>query len=79
LEISESDHSVKCQKCGIAVPIVGKLTRTKNDKIAILQKRIKWIENYSRGNINRPSYTNDLKELKQELADLLEQYANSIT
>jgi len=29
-----TDHSVKCQKCGIAVPIVGKSTRTKNDRIA---------------------------------------------
>jgi hypothetical protein len=36
-----TDHSVKCQKCGIAVPIVGKLTRTKNDRIALLQKKDK--------------------------------------
>ncbi|MFL6315631.1 MAG: hypothetical protein ACJ73C_02685 [Nitrososphaeraceae archaeon] len=41
------DHSVKCQRCGIAVPIVGKLTRTGNDRIAMLQKRIKWLENYN--------------------------------
>ncbi|MFL6432194.1 MAG: hypothetical protein ACJ71O_00490 [Nitrososphaeraceae archaeon] len=27
LQISDSGDSVKCQKCGIAVPIVGKLTR----------------------------------------------------
>jgi adenine-specific DNA methylase len=33
--------SVKCQRCGIAVPVVGKLTRAKNDRIAILQRRIK--------------------------------------
>jgi len=46
------DHSVKCQRCqrcGIAVPIVGMLTKTGNDRIAMLQKRIKWIEGYSRG------------------------------
>jgi hypothetical protein len=66
LEIS--GNSVKCQRCGIAVPIVGKLARPYNDRLAILQKRIKWIENYSRGNTNRPSYINDLKALKQELA-----------
>jgi hypothetical protein len=42
-----------------------------------LQKRIKWIENYSRGNVNRPSYTNEVKELKQELAELLEEDAKA--
>jgi hypothetical protein len=45
-----TDNTVKCQRCGNAVPIVGKLTRTHNDRIAILQKRIKWLENYRRGN-----------------------------
>jgi hypothetical protein len=53
------DHSVKCQKCGMAVLIVGKLTTAKNDRIAILQKRIKWIENYSRGNTR----SDDVKQL----------------
>jgi hypothetical protein len=41
LEISYSADSVKYQKCGMAVPIVGKLTRTHNDRIAILQRTIK--------------------------------------
>jgi hypothetical protein len=36
------DHSVKCQRCGTAVPIVGKLPRPYSNGIAILQKRIKW-------------------------------------
>jgi hypothetical protein len=27
LQIPDSDNSVKCQRCGIAVPIVGKLSR----------------------------------------------------
>jgi selenocysteine-specific translation elongation factor len=75
-----TDNSVKCQRCGIAVPIVGKLTRTKNDRIAILQKRIKWVENYSHGNHRRSSYDNNndgIKQLKQELADLLEQDAKA--
>jgi adenine-specific DNA methylase len=42
-------HSVKCQRCGNAVPIVGKLTMTtaKNDRITVLEKRIKWLENQS--------------------------------
>jgi hypothetical protein len=72
-----SDHSVKCQKCGTAVPIVGKLPKPHPNRVAILQKRIKWLENYSRGNINRPSYINDIKALKQELADLLEENAKA--
>jgi Sec7-like guanine-nucleotide exchange factor len=46
------DHSVKCQMCDMAVNIVGKLTTAKNDRIAILQKRIKSVENYSRANNN---------------------------
>jgi hypothetical protein len=70
LEIT--DHSVKCQRCGNAVPIIGKMTRTNNDRIAVLQKRIKWIENYSHGNTTRSSsHINDIKELKQELSGLL--------
>ena len=39
LEIS--GNSVKCQKCGIDVPIVGKLNRPHNERVVILQKRIK--------------------------------------
>ena len=72
LEIYD-DHSVKCQRCGIAVPIVRKLPRPLNDRVAILQKRIKWIENYSRGNIR----SDDVKQLKAELADLLEEDAKA--
>jgi adenine-specific DNA methylase len=73
------DHSVKCQRCGIAVPIVGKLIKPKSNRIAVLEKRIKWLENYSRGN-NNGSYhhkNNDIKQLKQELADLLEEDAKA--
>jgi hypothetical protein len=71
------DHSVKCQRCGNAVPIFGKLPKPHSNSIDILQKRIKWLENYSRGNINRPSYINDVEQLKAELADLLEQDAKA--
>jgi adenine-specific DNA methylase len=67
------DHSVKCQRCGNAVPIVGKLTKVNNDRIGILQKRIKWIENYRHGNTRYND--NDLKALKQEVAELLEEDA----
>jgi hypothetical protein len=66
-----------CQMCGMVIPIVGKLTKLKSNRITILEKRIKWLENYSRGNINRPSYINEVKALKQELADLLEQDAKA--
>jgi hypothetical protein len=68
------DHSsVKCQKCGVAVPIVGKLTNVSNDRIAVLQKRIKWIENYHRG--NTIAKDEDVKVLKAELAELSEEDA----
>ena len=44
-----------------------KLSRLHNDRAVILQRRIEWIEHYyDRVNIN------DLKALRQELADLLE-------
>ena len=77
LEISGSDSgdSVKCQKCGMAVSIVGKLPRPYCNRIAILEKRIKWLQNYPRRN-NR-SAGNGIKHLKQELADLLEQDAKA--
>jgi DNA-directed RNA polymerase subunit M/transcription elongation factor TFIIS len=66
--------AVKCQKCGNAVPIVGRLAKpTKGNRIDFLQRRIKWLENYSRraGNTNRPSYINEIKAVKTELAELL--------
>jgi hypothetical protein len=69
------DHSVKCQRCSSAIPIVGKLTKVSNDRIAVLQKRIKWIENFRRG--NNTTKDDDLKALKQELADLLEENAKA--
>ncbi|MFL6363787.1 MAG: hypothetical protein ACJ719_01080 [Nitrososphaeraceae archaeon] len=36
-----TDHSVKCQRCGNAVPIVGKLNGPDNDRAVILQRRIR--------------------------------------
>jgi hypothetical protein len=59
LEIS--DGKVKCQKCGIAVPIVGKMNRPANDRVVVLQKRIYWLETrYRSGN------PDNLKALKTE-------------
>jgi hypothetical protein len=70
-----SFDSVKCQSCGMAVPIISKLARPHNDRVAVLQKRIKWIENYSHD--NNSNNKNDVIQLKQELADLLEEDAKA--
>jgi hypothetical protein len=79
LEISGSGDSVKCQKCGIAVPIVGKSIKPKSNRIAILEKRVRWLENYPRGNNKRSSIynNNNVKKLKQELTDLLAEDAKA--
>jgi hypothetical protein len=68
--ISESDKSVKCQRCGIAVPIVGKMSRPKNDTVVKLQTRQRFMENH-------PHFCSkeDLEAVKQELAELLEEDA----
>src|SRR5919198_4043741 len=72
-----SGDFVKCQKCGLDIPIAGKLTKPtkRSNRIAILEKRIKWLENYTRcGNNNRRRRSVSdyvVKQLKQELADLL--------
>jgi hypothetical protein len=71
LEIS--NDPVKCQKCSIALPLLSKKTlRSKGNRIYTLRTRIKWMENYS-----RVSNINDLQQLKQELADLLEEEAKA--
>jgi hypothetical protein len=73
LQISESEggssRSVKCQRCNNDIPIVAKLSglRSCTGRAAMLQRRIKWMENYYHGvNIN------GLNTLRQELAELLE-------
>jgi adenine-specific DNA methylase len=72
------DHSVKCQRCGNAVPMVGKLARPYNDRVAVLQRRIKWMENYYHGaTSSSDKKNNDLKALKQELAELVEEDAKA--
>ena len=51
---------VKCQKCGIAVPLLRTLIKPRSNRIDALQKRVKWIENHSHGNaiaeVNRIMY-----------------------
>jgi len=68
--ISESDKSVKCQRCGIAVPIVGKMSRPKNDTVVKLQTRQRFMENHLHF-----CSKEDLEAVKQELAELLEEDA----
>jgi hypothetical protein len=74
LEIS--GNYVKCQRCGVAVPIVGKLTKVSSDRVAILQNRIKWIEEYYYYyHHHHRGKDEDIKVLKGELAELLEEDA----
>jgi hypothetical protein len=72
LEINDDNNSVKCQRCGNAVPIVGKLTKVSHDRIDMLKVRINWME-------SRPYHyrgkEDDIKAYKQELAELLEEDA----
>ncbi len=77
LEISDS--SVKCQRCGNAVPLLVPMkTRSKNDRIAFLQRQLNRIENYY-SHIGRTSYDNEVTQIKQELAELLEAEAKADT
>jgi hypothetical protein len=55
---------------------VGKLTNVSNDRITVLQRRIKWIEHYShRGNTKYNDNNDDIKVLKAELEELLSEEA----
>jgi hypothetical protein len=70
-----SDNSVKCQRCSNDIPIVGKLGHHhNNDRIAVLQNRIKYLETHYHGHrFGGSTDTRDenIKALKQELAELL--------
>jgi len=70
VEILDSGHSVKCQRCGVAVPIVGKMSRPKNDDVVKLQTCVKWMEKH-------PHICNkeDLEATKRELAKMLKEEA----
>ena len=45
LEIS--NDSVKCQKCGTAVPLLRTTTKPMSNRIDALQKLVKWVDNHS--------------------------------
>jgi len=51
-------------------------TKPKSNRIAVLERQIKCLENYSRGN-NGKSSSDVVKQLKQELAALLEEDAKA--
>jgi hypothetical protein len=48
------------------------LTKPRSNRIDALQKRVKWIENHSHGNAIA-----EVKQIKQELAELLEEDAKA--
>jgi hypothetical protein len=52
--------------------MIGKSIKPKSNRIAVLEKRKNWLENYSRGNNNII-----IKQLKQELTDLLAEDAKA--
>jgi hypothetical protein len=62
-----------CQKCGIAVPLLRTVTKPRSNRIDALQKQIKWIENHSLGS----KADANIKQLKAELAELLEEEAQA--
>jgi hypothetical protein len=52
----------------MAAPLLRTLTtKPRSNRIDALQKRVKWIENHSHGNAIA-----EVKQIKQELAELLE-------
>jgi hypothetical protein len=53
LEIS--NDSVKSEKCGTTVALLRTLIKPKSNSNALLEKQIKWIENYSRGFFSKSS------------------------
>jgi hypothetical protein len=52
--------------------MIGKSIKQKSNQIAVLERRINWLENYSHSNNNII-----IKQLKQELAELLAQDAKA--
>jgi hypothetical protein len=73
--LETSGNSVKCQKCGMAVPIVGRLPTPYRNRITLLKHRIEWIKSHPR----LKDSINNIKQLKEELAELLEQEAKPIS
>lgn len=59
---------VKCQKCCQAIRILGRLSRPINDKMSVLQKRISYMEKYTRGSSKIAA--EEIKHAKEELQQL---------
>ena len=55
-----SNDSVKCQKCDMAVPIVGRLPTPYRNRITLLRHRIYWIESHPK----LKDSINSIKQLK---------------
>jgi hypothetical protein len=72
LEIS--DGHVKCQKCGQVIPIIGKLQKSKTDRIASLEKRIKRAEFYYK-KYHHDNSTDHSGKDREELAALQQEDA----
>ena len=49
------------------------VTKPRSNRIDALQKQIKWIENHIHGSDSNNAKTYDLKQIKAELAGLLEE------
>ena len=71
LQINQSDNTVRCQKCGNAIPITTNQMpkiQKKGRRVNSLRHRIEWIEKHNFGN-----KTENLKQLKQEYGELCEE------
>jgi uncharacterized protein CbrC (UPF0167 family) len=78
----EKGDAVRCQCCNEYRPIMGKLHRPQSNDITALEKKIRAIEQYHNISLNnnlssnKADYvTNDIKKLKEELAQLYEEDA----
>jgi hypothetical protein len=65
-DLEISDGHVKCQKCGQAIPIIGKLQRSKTDRIAQLERRIKQAEFYYKKYHDSTDYSNSCTKEREE-------------
>ena len=71
LQISESDQTVRCQQCDADIPIVGGLVRSHGSRITHLQDRIKRIENHPKFGNDKTILNNNVRPMREELAQLL--------
>jgi hypothetical protein len=60
----------------MAVRMLRTLTKPRSNRIDALQNQVKWIKNHSHGSSNAIAEVN-IKHIKQELAELLEEEAKA--